>query len=220
MSDDDRTEQIPVPPGTEPDATDASEQTGGDLAGTQRIETGKPRLSRTTVPRSASPARTSVPRGPGPTTTAPTTEDEMDTDRVAAQATTPETGSTTPRWSAPQGSVPQGSVPQGSAPHGSAPHGSAPGGPEAPRDTPPTPGTGSAGAPGPVVWSTATSGARGVRVGTVVWGLVIAAIGVGLLAFASGVVFDVELALIGLVAAAGVALLAGSLVTGMRRRGR
>jgi hypothetical protein len=60
---------------------------------------------------------------------------------------------------------------------------------------------------------------RGVRVGTVVWGLVLAAVGVGLLAWASGLVFDVQLAVILLVAAAGVALLVGSLVGG-RRRGR
>lgn len=60
--------------------------------------------------------------------------------------------------------------------------------------------------------------ARGVRVGTVVWGLVLAAIGVGLIAFASGVSFDVELAVILLVAAAGVALLVGSLATATRRR--
>ena len=198
MSDDDRTEQIPLTPGTEPDATVASEATGADVAETPRIETDKPRLSRTTVPRSASPARTSVPRGPGQTTTAPTTEDEMDTDRVTAQVTTPVTGPSTAGRSAPE----------------------ARNHPEAPRDTAPTQGGGSAPATGPVVWAAATNEARGVRVGTVVWGLVIAAIGVGLLAFASGVVFDVELALIGLVAAAGVGLLVGSLVTGMKRRRR
>lgn len=60
---------------------------------------------------------------------------------------------------------------------------------------------------------------RGPRVGTVVWGLVIAAIGVGLLAVASGASLDVELAIIVLVAAAGVALLVGSLLTARRRRG-
>lgn len=60
---------------------------------------------------------------------------------------------------------------------------------------------------------------RGPRVGTVVWGLVVAAIGVGLLAVALGVVFDVELAFIVLVAAAGVLLLVGS-VFGARRRRR
>lgn len=57
----------------------------------------------------------------------------------------------------------------------------------------------------------------GVRVGTVVWGLVLAALGVGLLAFVSGIDFDVELAVIALVAAAGLALLVGSVVTARRR---
>ncbi|MBO1752262.1 hypothetical protein J4G33_10660 [Actinotalea sp. BY-33] len=59
-----------------------------------------------------------------------------------------------------------------------------------------------------------------LRVGTVVWGLVLAAIGVGLLAIAAGAVFDVELAVISLVAVAGVGLLVGSVVTGRRRRAR
>ena len=58
---------------------------------------------------------------------------------------------------------------------------------------------------------------RRPRVGTIVWGLVLAAIGVGLLAAALGVAFDVELAFIVLVAAAGVLLLVGS-VAGSRRR--
>ena len=55
-----------------------------------------------------------------------------------------------------------------------------------------------------------------LRVGTVVWGLVIAAIGVGLLSIAWGANLDAQLALIVLLGAAGVALLVGSLV-GMRR---
>lgn len=59
---------------------------------------------------------------------------------------------------------------------------------------------------------------RGVRVGTVVWGLVVAAVGLGMLAFALGYTFDVELAIIVLVAAAGAALLVGTLVTSARRR--
>ncbi|MCL3859917.1 hypothetical protein [Actinotalea sp. K2] len=59
-----------------------------------------------------------------------------------------------------------------------------------------------------------------LRVGTVVWGLVVAVIGVGILATAAGVVFDVQLALIGLVALAGVALLVGSVASGARRRRR
>ncbi len=61
--------------------------------------------------------------------------------------------------------------------------------------------------------------APGVRVGSTVWGLVVLAIGLGLIALAAGAVFDVQLAVIGLVAAAGVALLVGSLLTaGGRRR--
>ncbi len=57
----------------------------------------------------------------------------------------------------------------------------------------------------------------GPRVSTVVWGLVVTALAIGLMAFGNGVVFDVQLATIVLVAAAGVALLVGSLL-GARRR--
>jgi hypothetical protein len=56
----------------------------------------------------------------------------------------------------------------------------------------------------------------GLRVGTVVWGLVVAAVAVGLLSIAWGAHLDAELAFIVLLGAAGVALLVGSLV-GMRR---
>lgn len=59
---------------------------------------------------------------------------------------------------------------------------------------------------------------RGMRVGTIVWGLVLAAIGAGVLAWAIGLTFDVELAFIVLVAAAGVLLLFGSIATTVRRR--
>jgi hypothetical protein len=61
---------------------------------------------------------------------------------------------------------------------------------------------------------------RRLRVGTVVWGLVIAAIGVGLLAWAAGVAIDVQLAMIVLLAAAGTALLVGSIVSGARNARR
>ncbi len=54
------------------------------------------------------------------------------------------------------------------------------------------------------------------RVGTVVWGLVVAAVGVGLLSVAWGANLDAELALIVLLGVAGAALLVGSLV-GLRR---
>ncbi|WP_273653953.1 hypothetical protein [Cellulomonas fimi] len=48
------------------------------------------------------------------------------------------------------------------------------------------------------------------------WGLVLAAIGVGILAWASGLTIDVGLALIVLLAVAGAALLVGSLVSAAR----
>lgn len=72
-----------------------------------------------------------------------------------------------------------------------------------------------ASAPAPVA---APRPQRGMRVGTMVWGLVLAAIGAGVLAWALGVSFDVELAFIILVAAAGVLLLVGSVATTWRRR--
>lgn len=60
---------------------------------------------------------------------------------------------------------------------------------------------------------------RGVRVGTVVWGLVVTAVAVGLLALANGATFDVQLATIVVIAGAGVALLVGSLLGTRRRHG-
>lgn len=83
-------------------------------------------------------------------------------------------------------------------------------------DAGPTP----AASPGtPAATATAPAPApRGMRVGTIVWGLVLAAIGAGVLAWAIGVSFDVELAFIVLIAAAGVLLLVGSLATMVRRR--
>lgn len=59
---------------------------------------------------------------------------------------------------------------------------------------------------------------RGVRVGTVVWGLVVAAVALGIMAIGNGLVFDVELAVITLVAAAGLALLVGSVLGTTRRK--
>ncbi|GIG19387.1 hypothetical protein Cch01nite_01110 [Cellulomonas chitinilytica] len=55
-----------------------------------------------------------------------------------------------------------------------------------------------------------------LRVSTVVWGLVIATIGVGILAWASGFSIDLQLSVIVLLAAAGTALLVGSIVSGAR----
>ena len=72
-------------------------------------------------------------------------------------------------------------------------------------------------APEPVVEpAPADPARRRLRVGTVVWGLVIAAIGVGLLAWAAGFAIDLQLAMIVLLAVAGTALLVGSIVSGAR----
>ncbi|MBB2922636.1 hypothetical protein [Cellulomonas cellasea] len=57
---------------------------------------------------------------------------------------------------------------------------------------------------------------RGVRVGTFVWGLVIVAVGIGVLALSAGYELDVELALIVLLGVAGAAMLVGSLLKGRR----
>ncbi|WP_165372714.1 hypothetical protein [Pengzhenrongella frigida] len=58
------------------------------------------------------------------------------------------------------------------------------------------------------------------RVATVVWGLVIAVIGAGVLAAAAGYEFDVELASIALLALAGIGLVVGSIATSARRHSR
>jgi hypothetical protein len=64
------------------------------------------------------------------------------------------------------------------------------------------------------------AGRRPVRVGTVVWGLVVAVCGVLALAVAGGASVDGGTVAIGVLAGAGVALVAGSIVTGVRRRDR
>lgn len=60
---------------------------------------------------------------------------------------------------------------------------------------------------------------QGPRVGTIVWGLVVLAIGLGVLAAVAGARIDVSLAAILLLGGAGVALVAGSIVSSFRRRG-
>lgn len=58
------------------------------------------------------------------------------------------------------------------------------------------------------------------RVATVVWGLVLALIGAGVITAAAGYELDVELAAIALLALAGVGLVVGSIATSARRRSR
>jgi len=70
---------------------------------------------------------------------------------------------------------------------------------------------------GPVPPPPAPPRAR-LRVATVVWGLVVAAIGILVLATASGVTFDLGLVMIGLIGFAGIALLIGSIASGIRNR--
>jgi len=59
-----------------------------------------------------------------------------------------------------------------------------------------------------------------LRVGTVVWGLILAVIGAGVIAVAAGARFDLQLAFIGLLALGGIGLLAGSIATSVRHRNR
>lgn len=89
---------------------------------------------------------------------------------------------------------------------------------EAPAPPRPTaaPAPTSAPAPAPAP-PPATPAGPELRVGTVVWGLVVAVVGIGIVSFAWGARIDGGLALIVLLAGAGVALLVGSLVVALRR---
>ncbi|MBD8078301.1 hypothetical protein [Cellulosimicrobium arenosum] len=65
----------------------------------------------------------------------------------------------------------------------------------------------------------ATSGrSRGPRVGTIVWGFVVVALGGAVVASALGADVDMGLAAIVVLAVAGVTLVLGSVVSGARRR--
>ena len=57
----------------------------------------------------------------------------------------------------------------------------------------------------------------GVRVGTVVWGLIVALVGAGVVLVAAGYTIDVQLAAIVLLIAGGVGLILGPLFQGVRR---
>lgn len=82
--------------------------------------------------------------------------------------------------------------------------------------TAPAPTSAPASAPAPAP-APATPAGPELRVGTVVWGLVVAVVGIGIVSFAWGARIDGGLALIVLLAGAGVALLVGSLVVALRR---
>ncbi|MBD5786854.1 hypothetical protein IF650_11765 [Cellulosimicrobium terreum] len=73
-------------------------------------------------------------------------------------------------------------------------------------------------AAGPSTTAIAPRRPRGPRVGTIVWGFIIVALGGAVLASALGARFDMGLAAIVVLAVAGVTLLVGSIVAGARRR--
>ena len=58
---------------------------------------------------------------------------------------------------------------------------------------------------------------RGIRVGTIVWGIIVALFGAAVLAWGQGLRFDVQLAAIGVLAAAGLLLVASAV---NRNRGK
>ncbi|MBL0884700.1 hypothetical protein [Myceligenerans indicum] len=66
--------------------------------------------------------------------------------------------------------------------------------------------------------ATPPAASQGPRVGTIVWGLVVLAVGLGVLAATAGARIDVSFAAILLLGGAGIALVAGSIVSSFRRR--
>ena len=60
---------------------------------------------------------------------------------------------------------------------------------------------------------------RAVRVGTIVWGLIVAAVGAGVLTVVAGYRVDVQLAAIVLLIVGGLGIILGPLVQGARRSG-
>lgn len=90
------------------------------------------------------------------------------------------------------------------------------------QDRTAAPGTSCPPQPGTTQTGNAQSGSTQyrppARMSTVVWGLIILVVGVGVVARALGADFDNELALIVLLAAAGLALVATSIVSAARRR--
>lgn len=93
--------------------------------------------------------------------------------------------------------------------------------PTAPLPTQPEPPTSTE-----TTGATAATGATGAtersrrphRPSTIIWGLVVAVVGAGILARALGAEFDNDLALIVLLGAAGIALVGTSIASAVRRR--
>ncbi|MFF8344793.1 hypothetical protein ACF049_02125 [Cellulosimicrobium funkei] len=112
----------------------------------------------------------------------------------------------------PVGAPPAGAPPVGAPSVGAPLYGAAPTTSGAdPSPTGGAPGAGGVADPGPLP-------RRGPRVATIVWGFVIVAFAVVVLAAALGARVDLGLATIVVLAAAGVTLVVGSIVSGARRR--
>lgn len=119
-----------------------------------------------------------------------------------------------------------GSWSAGDAPSLGVPSRPAPGGPTHDVPTATAPSTAGPSAPHPSATMPSPTAAavaapptkqRGPRMGTVVWGMLLAAFGAAIVARGLGVTFDVELALIALLCLMGGALLLGSIVAVVRR---
>ncbi|WP_144680596.1 hypothetical protein [Cellulosimicrobium sp. TH-20] len=112
----------------------------------------------------------------------------------------------------PVGAPPAGAPPVGAPSVGAPLYGAAPTASGAdPSSTGGAPGASGVADPGPLP-------RRGPRVATIVWGFVIVAFAVVVLAAALGARVDLGLATIVVLAAAGVTLVVGSIVSGARRR--
>lgn len=185
------TEQIDAVHATEQiDPVDATEQTSA-VDDADRVD--DTRAFETPATRTFEAAPTPAPAAPAPTAPAPVAPTPF--------APTPRYGDTGTRSGDPAGPTDTTHAPAAASP------------PSPPAPSSP-PATTSAPAPVPVPED------RGPRSGTVVWGLIVAVVGVGILAVAAGARIDVQLALIVLLAAAGVALLVGSVLTAARRKNR
>ncbi|PZR54930.1 hypothetical protein DNL40_00580 [Xylanimonas oleitrophica] len=153
--------------------------------------------------------------------------DVPDDERTVAAAGTAPFG-TTPPYDAPSAAAPQHATPSpGGSPHpgpfsSGTPYGAAPGG------TGDGPGAYGPGAYGPgyrgqTGWAPAATPPAPLvrttpRTGTIVWGFIVLAVGLGVLAVAAGARIDVGLATILLLAVAGAVLVVASVVSGIRRR--
>lgn len=209
-------ETKPVP--AAPSAVPAGEPPTTPIPRTPSGRTEEPTLVFDTFAAPAEPGP-AVPAGPRDDDTAVTPRTLPATEPVRLDKPGGSSAAEPVRTSAPAGTGAPGTGPL-TSPMPSPAMGAVPGsatGPSAGMAT----GTATAEPPAPAP-AAAPVPERGIsstlRVGTVVWGLVLAIIGAGVIAIAAGATVDFELAAIGLLALAGVALVVGSVVTATRRK--